>query len=79
MVRHARRMSAGGVPLCGSQTGVVTKPKEVVNCPCCRVILNYVRQTYPAHAEYTDWRLTKAELKRAAQDMAADMAGGAND
>jgi hypothetical protein len=61
--------------LCGL-AGRSTRPKEVVNCPTCRVILNHLRSAYPAHAEYTDWRPTKAQLAEAADAMHRDLVGG---
>lgn len=79
MVRHAGRMDDDRSALCGSTTGRATRPKESVNCPSCRVILNHVREVYPQHAGHTDWRSTAAQRRRAARDMAADMMGGAND
>jgi hypothetical protein len=79
VIRHAGRMDDDRNPLCGAQ-GRATRPKETVNCPDCRVILNHIRSAYPAHAEYTDWRLTKAEKARAAEDMYRDLVlGGAGD
>lgn len=75
IVRHASRM-ADSYSLCGSSSGRLTKPMESVNCPTCRVILNHVRDQYPEHAEYTDWRLTKDQERQAARDMYRDLVGG---
>lgn len=79
MIRHASRMEGSSQSLCGSQEGRATRPKESVNCPECRVILNHVRHAYPQHAGHTDWRSTAEQRRQAARDMAADMMGGAND
>lgn len=75
IVRHAARM-ADSFSLCGSSSGRLTKPHESVNCPTCRVILNHVRDRYPEHAGYTDWRLTKDQERQAARDMYRDLVGG---
>jgi hypothetical protein len=63
-------------PLCGATTGRATRPEESVNCPMCRVILNHVRQVYPSHAEYTDWRLTAKQRREAAESMYRDLVLG---
>lgn len=83
-IRHAS--NGRGAPLCGSTVEHLrkvpsrfTQPKEAVNCPECRVVLNHVRDRYPEHASYTDWRLTAEEQRRAAADFVADMHGGADD
>jgi len=78
-VRHAGRMDDDRGALCGSQIGRATRPKESVNCPTCRTILNHVRQTYPQHAGYTDWRLSERERHEAAMRFVADMHGGTDD
>lgn len=78
-VIHAGRMGDDRSALCGASTGRATRPRETVNCPTCRVILNHVRDAYPEHAEYTDWRSTPEQLRQAARDMVADMHGGADD
>ncbi len=78
VTRHAARTSDGDF-LCGPGEGRVTEPKESVNCPMCRTILNNVRERYPEHADYDDWRLTRAQERQAARDMVADMQGGACD
>jgi hypothetical protein len=77
--RHASRMGGISSSLCGELTGRMSRPKESVNCPDCRTILNHVRQQYPQHANYTDWRLTAEQRQQAARDFVADMHGGAND
>lgn len=77
--RHVGRMEDDRSALCGAGTGRATRPKESVNCPDCRTILNHIRGTYPSHAEYTDWRPTTAQRRQAAQDFIADMHGGADD
>lgn len=76
--RHAARTSAEDF-LCGAGEGRTTKPKEVVNCPMCRVILNNLWKRYPEHDEYGDWRLTPEQERSAARDMLADMRAGADD
>jgi hypothetical protein len=81
MIRHASN-GHGGL-LCGPQQinhrGRITRPKETVNCPDCRVVLNHIRELYPQHAGYMDWRLTAEARRQAAADFVADMCGGAND
>lgn len=78
--RHASQTSDRSSPsLCGASTGRTTYPKESVNCPDCRVVLNHTRRQYPQHADYGDWRLTDKERKQAAAAFVADMHGGAND
>lgn len=61
--------------LCGADDGAFTNPRETVNCPQCRVILNHVRRSFPWHAGYTDWRLTKEQARAAVSGMAADARG----
>lgn len=78
-VRHAGIGDLGNGRLCGDLGGRATKPQEHVNCPACRVILNHVRERYPEHAGYGDWRMTAAQAQKAALDFVADMNGGAND
>jgi hypothetical protein len=78
-VRHAGRMGDDRRPLCGATTGRATRPKESINCPECRIIVNFVRETYPHHAGHTDWRLTPEQERKAIARMAADMYGGADD
>lgn len=79
-IRHASKTSdRRSAPLCGVVVGRTTAPKESVNCPECRVILNHVRNNYPAHAVYTDWRLTPAQARKAVDRMVADMYGGTDD
>lgn len=75
--RHASQMEDSQFSLCGERVGKrgLTEPKDVVNCPTCRAILNHVRQQYPQHAEYADWRLTKEQMSEAARDMARDLLG----
>lgn len=74
-VRHAARLDKSCLTLCGASSGRLTEPNETVDCPTCRVILNQVRNRYPKHAGYTDWRLTKEQMQQAARDMRADMYG----
>jgi hypothetical protein len=78
VVRHASHPEPDRA-LCGARNGSRTRPKEQVNCPECRVILNHVRDRYPAHARYGDWRLTREQKRRATARMAADMYGGDDD
>jgi hypothetical protein len=78
-VRHAGRMGDDRRPLCGATTGRATRPKESINCPECRIIVNFVRETYPHHAGHTDWRLTPEQERKAIARMAADMYGGDDD
>jgi len=80
-IRHASRASdyAAGIALCGVTDERLTRPKQTVNCPECRVILNHIRQHYPQHADYTDWRLTADQRRKAARDFVADMHGGSDD
>lgn len=84
-VRHASRESQGSTALCGRDVGGrehrMTRPKELVNCPDCRVVLNHVRKQYPEQggSYYGDWRLKPESEKKAARDMLADMYGGADD
>lgn len=75
--RHASQLDDSRFSLCGEMVGKrgMTEPKDVVNCPTCRAILNHVRQRYPQHAEYTDWRLTKEHMGEAARDMRRDLLG----
>lgn len=73
--RHASKLEDSQEPLCALPGGRLTKPNESTNCPRCRAILNHVRQQYPQHAEYTDWRLTKEQMREAARDMARDLLG----
>jgi hypothetical protein len=61
VVRHASHPEPDRA-LCGARNGSRTRPKEQVNCPECRVILNHVRYRYPAHARYGDWRLTREQV-----------------
>jgi hypothetical protein len=61
VVRHASHPEPDRA-LCGARNGSRTRPKEQVNCPECRVILNHVRDRYPAHARYGDWRLTREQV-----------------
>lgn len=78
MILHASRLDDSSATLCGvdwDQKNRKTRPKEVVNCPTCRAILNHIRDRYPSHAEYTDWRLTKDQMREAARDMARDLLG----
>lgn len=81
--RHASRTSdsdtASGIALCGVTDGRLTRPKQTVNCPNCRVILNHVRKAYPQHAGYTDWRATAKQKREATAAFIADMHGGADD
>lgn len=65
--------------LCGLPSGRRTRPKEGVTCAECRSILTHVRDRYPNHASFTDWRLTAHEEKRAVEGMIADMRGGHDD
>jgi len=74
---HASR--GDDIALCGADGGRLTRPKETVNCPGCRVAINHVRDRYPHHSEYTDWRLTPEQERRATQRLLADMYGGADD
>lgn len=76
--RHASELDDSKYALCGDRVGApgLTKPKDVVNCPRCRAILNHVRQRYPEHAEYTDWRATKEQMREAVNDMYRDLVGG---
>jgi hypothetical protein len=82
-VMHASRTSdsdtTSGIALCGITDGRLTHPKQTVNCPNCRVILNHTRQQYPQHAGFSDWRLTSDQRRQAARDFVADMNGGADD
>jgi len=73
--RHASKLDDSKETLCGETGGRLTKPKELVNCPTCRVILNHVRGRYPEHARYGDWRLTKDQMREAAADMRRDIYG----
>lgn len=75
-VRHARAIADAPDALCGARTGRNTRPTESVSCPQCRVILNHVRRTYPEHADYTDWRPTKAQRHEAASAMYRDLVLG---
>ena len=82
VTRHATAADGVRVGLCGtifrgSQCG--TNPRESVNCPECRTALSYVRQVYPYHANYTDWRLTAKEERVGVERMIADMHGGTDD
>ena len=77
--RHASLTSVGHSRLCGDGVGRITQPGETVNCPACRVTLNHLRQQYPERFDYQDIRPTKEQARRAAQDMVADMYGGADD
>lgn len=76
MIRHASRLDDSPQFLCGAPGGRKTRPKESINCPTCRAILNHVRDRYPSHASHTDWRLTKEQRQQAARDMYADLVGG---
>lgn len=78
-VRHAGRMEDDRSALCGADTGRPTRPKESVNCPDCRTILNHTRQVYPQHAGYNDWRLTAQQRRDSVAAFVADMHGGADD
>ena len=75
-VRHAANPSGPLGFLCGASHGRATRPKETVNCPDCRVTINAIRQTYPEHAEYTDWRPTKEQEREAAEAMYRDLVLG---
>jgi hypothetical protein len=79
IVRHASRLDDSNHSLCGDSSGRLTKPKESVNCPTCRAILNHVHDRYPEHASHTDWRLTKEQSRQAAREMYADLVGGENE
>lgn len=72
-VHHASQSEGTRLTLCGSSTGRTTRPHEIVNCPDCRVILNHVRQNF---REYTDWRLTRADKRSAAESMYRDLVLG---
>lgn len=76
LIRHASAVDDRQLNLCSAAGGHRTKPKESVNCPACRVIMNHVRDRYPEHASYTDWRLTRDQVRQAARDMRADLVGG---
>lgn len=75
LTRHASKLDDSREALCGEQAGRLTRPKESVNCPTCRVILNHVRARYPEHAEHYDWRLTTDQMREAAADMYRDLVG----
>jgi hypothetical protein len=64
VVRHAGRMGDDPTPLCGATTGRATKPKETINCPDCRVIVNFVRETYPFHGGHSDWPQAWRDVRR---------------
>jgi hypothetical protein len=74
-VRHASRLDDSKQSLCGESPGYLTRPRETINCPTCRVILNHVRDRY-AQDGYSDRRLTKDEMRQAAREMYADLVGG---
>jgi hypothetical protein len=74
--RHASKFfEPRAEALCGSNEGRTTFPKETVNCPECRCILNNLRENYPERFDHTDIRATKDERREAAADMARDMYG----
>jgi hypothetical protein len=78
VILHASRLDDDSATLCTANVdrkNRKTRPNESVNCPTCRAILNHVRERYPQHADYGDWRLTREQMREAARDMARDLLG----
>lgn len=77
-VKHAVIDKRGNF-LCGGISGRGTHPREHVTCAECKEALKFTAARYPERFGFVDIRPTASERKRAAQDLAADAYGGADD